>query len=138
MSVSELFWSTFLPHFPTFGLNTERYGVFSRMQENAGKMPTRVTPNTDTFYAVNDVYVFRQRIWFIAPFHIHPVYFFPFFTIKPATLIKITLLHGCFSRFLNCTNCTKTRKASHISCTRGRREKIKEKKCTRGPCLLHN
>ena len=26
---------------------------------------------------------------------------------KPATLLKAILLHGCFSRFLNCTNCTK-------------------------------
>ena len=26
----------------------------------------------------------------------------------------ITLLHGCFSCFLNCTNGTKSRKASHI------------------------
>ena len=30
------------PHFPAFGLNTERYG----------KMWTRITPNTNTFYAV--------------------------------------------------------------------------------------
>ena len=28
--------------------------------------------------------------------------------------LKITLLHGCFSRFLNLTNGTKLRKASHI------------------------
>ena len=28
--------------------------------------------------------------------------------------IKVTLLHGCFSRFLNCKNDTKLRKASHI------------------------
>ena len=27
---------------------------------------------------------------------------------------KVTLLHGCFSRLLNCTNDTKLRKASHI------------------------
>ena len=33
---------------------------------------------------------------------------------KPATLLKLALLHGCFSRFLNCTNGTKSRKASHI------------------------
>ena len=33
---------------------------------------------------------------------------------KPATLLKVTLLHGCFSRFLNCTNGTKSRSASHI------------------------
>ena len=33
---------------------------------------------------------------------------------QPATLRKLTLLHGCFSRFLNCTNGTKSRNASHI------------------------
>ena len=27
---------------------------------------------------------------------------------------KITLLYGCFLRFLKCTNGTKSRKASHI------------------------
>ena len=30
-----------------------------------------------------------------------------------ATLLKVTLLHGCFSRFLNCTNGTKSHKTSH-------------------------
>ena len=34
---------------------------------------------------------------------------------KPATLQKVALLHGCFSRFLNCTNDTKSRKASFSS-----------------------
>ena len=33
---------------------------------------------------------------------------------KPATLLKLTLLHGCFSRLLNCTNGTKSRNAPHI------------------------
>ena len=33
--------------------------------------------------------------------------------LKPATLLKVTLLHGCFSRFLNCTNGTKSCKALH-------------------------
>ena len=33
----------------------------------------------------------------------------------PATLLKVTLLHGCFSRFLNCTNGTESRKTSHMS-----------------------
>ena len=28
--------------------------------------------------------------------------------------LKVTFLHGCFSRFLNCANCTKSRKA-HLS-----------------------
>ena len=45
---SELFWSAF----PVFGLNTERYEVSFRIQAECGKMQTRVTPNTDTFYAV--------------------------------------------------------------------------------------
>ena len=31
------------------------------------------------------------------------------------TLLKSALLHGCFSRFLNCTNGTKSRNAPHIS-----------------------
>ena len=31
---------------------------------------------------------------------------------KVATLLKVTLFHGCLSRFLNCTNGTKSRKAS--------------------------
>ena len=32
----------------------------------------------------------------------------------PATLLKVTLLHECFSRFLNCTNSTKSPNASQI------------------------
>ena len=31
--------------------------------------------------------------------------------LKPATLLKVTLLHGCFWRFLNFANGTKSRKA---------------------------
>ena len=34
--------------------------------------------------------------------------------LKPATLLKVTLLYSCFARFLNCTNVTKSRKAFHI------------------------
>ena len=34
--------------------------------------------------------------------------------LKPATLLKVTLLHGCFSRFLNCTNGTISRNPSNI------------------------
>ena len=40
------------PYFSAFGLNTERYGVSLRIQSECGKMQTRITPNTDTFYAV--------------------------------------------------------------------------------------
>ena len=34
--------------------------------------------------------------------------------VIPATLLKVTLLHGCFSRFLYCQNDTKSRNASYI------------------------
>ena len=34
--------------------------------------------------------------------------------LKPATLLKLTLVHGCFSRFSNCTDGTKSRNAPHI------------------------
>ena len=46
-------------YFPTFGLNTERYGVFryteyspylSVFSPNVGKYGPRITPNTDIFY----------------------------------------------------------------------------------------
>ena len=40
------------PNFPAFGLNTERYGVSIRIQFECRKIQTRITPNTDTFYAV--------------------------------------------------------------------------------------
>ena len=33
---------------------------------------------------------------------------------EPATLLKLTLLHGHFSRFLNCTNGMKSRDAPHF------------------------
>ena len=32
---------------------------------------------------------------------------------RPATLLRVTLLHGSFSHFLNCTNGNKSLKASH-------------------------
>ena len=40
------------PYFPAFGLNTERYSVSLCIQSECGKMQTRKTPDTDTFYAV--------------------------------------------------------------------------------------
>ena len=42
------------PHFSTFGLNMNRYTVSLRIQSKCGKTRTRITPNTDTFYAVID------------------------------------------------------------------------------------
>ena len=64
---SELFWSTFFPHFPTFGLNTDRYSPYLvRIRANVGKMRTRITPNTDTFYAVwvlHSNHFFSSKSW---------------------------------------------------------------------------
>ena len=37
--------------------------------------------------------------------------------LQPATLLKLTLLCGCSSRFLNCTNSTKSSNASHLYTT---------------------
>ena len=54
-------WSYSCPHLPTFGLNTERYGVSVRIQSEYGKMRTRITPNTDTFYAVIKLTKFDER-----------------------------------------------------------------------------
>ena len=54
-------WNYSGPHFPAFGLNTERYSVSLRIQSECGKIRTRITPNTDTFHAVRytkyDIYV---------------------------------------------------------------------------------
>ena len=41
---SELFWFTFFPHFPAFGLNTERYGVSFRIQSECKKMLEKCGP----------------------------------------------------------------------------------------------
>ena len=41
------------PYFPAFGLNTKRYSVSLRTQCECVKIPTRITPNMDTFYAVD-------------------------------------------------------------------------------------
>ena len=40
------------PHFPVFGLNTQRYGLSVLIQSECGKMRTRITPNRDAFHAV--------------------------------------------------------------------------------------
>ena len=43
-------WSYSRPHFSAFGLNMETYGVILRIDFKCGKMWTRKTPNTDTFF----------------------------------------------------------------------------------------
>ena len=39
------------PYFPAFELNMERYSVSFSVQSICGKIRTRITPNTETFYA---------------------------------------------------------------------------------------
>ena len=48
--------SCYGPHFPEFGLNTERYFISFRIQSECGEMWTRITPNTNIFYAVYVVF----------------------------------------------------------------------------------
>ena len=43
------------PYSPVFGLNTKKYRVSLRIQPKCGKMRTKITPNTDTFYAMKVV-----------------------------------------------------------------------------------
>ena len=45
---SELFWSVF----SHIGLTTERYSVSHQVQSEWGKIRTRITPNTYSFYAL--------------------------------------------------------------------------------------
>ena len=51
------------PHFPAFGLNTGRYSVYFRIQSQWGKIRTRITPNTETFYAVFKARERGCKIW---------------------------------------------------------------------------
>ena len=56
-------WSFPGPHFPAFGLNTERYEVSLRIQSECEKIRTRKTPNTDPFYTVlNITYIFEELL----------------------------------------------------------------------------
>ena len=65
-------WCYSCPHFPTFGLNTERYGVSLRIQSECGKMRTRITPNTDTFHAVTCLPVIWKVVALVLPWKIFP------------------------------------------------------------------
>ena len=52
--------------FPAFSRIRTEYGEIPysiRMRENAGKMRTRITPNTDSFYAVKRQRQFKNTIY---------------------------------------------------------------------------
>ena len=44
-------WRYSGPHFPAFGLNSERQEVSLRIRSECGKIWTRITPNTETLQA---------------------------------------------------------------------------------------
>ena len=50
------------PRFPTLGLNMKRYSVSLFIQSECGNIHTRITPNTDTFYAVRKLYDFQNCV----------------------------------------------------------------------------
>ena len=45
------------PYFPACRLNAETYSVSLRLQSECGKIRTRITPNTNTFHAVQSANV---------------------------------------------------------------------------------
>ena len=47
-------WSYYVPYFPAFGLNTERYGVSLLIQSERGKIRTRITLNANILHAEHD------------------------------------------------------------------------------------
>ena len=47
-------------YFPASGLNTERYFASLRILSECGKMQTRITPNTGTFYTVIYIYIYIE------------------------------------------------------------------------------
>ena len=55
-------------------------------------------------------FVMRFAIWY----HLYHLKNVKNTQLQSATLRKLTLLHGCFSRFLNCTNGTKSRNVPHL------------------------
>ena len=81
------------PHFPAFGLNTEIYSPYSvRMRENAGKMRTRINPNTDTLRCDNEEALKRLNIFRSSR---------PKLFSKKGVLRKFTGKQLCQSIFLN-------------------------------------
>ena len=49
-------WINTALHFPAFRLNMKRYSASLRIQSEWGKMQTRKTLNTDTFYTVKEFF----------------------------------------------------------------------------------
>ena len=54
-------------YFPVFGLNTERHSVSLRVRSECGKIRTRVTSNTDTFYKSSSASVLAASLDWLGP-----------------------------------------------------------------------
>ena len=67
------FQSYSVRYFPVFGLETKRYLVSLRFQSEYGKVRTRITPNRDTFHAVQ---VLMTEVYEIEAQHIMKNCFF--------------------------------------------------------------
>ena len=87
------------PHFPAFGLNTQRYGVSLRIQSECRKIRTRKIPNKETnvdvieFVLYYDVFLsFTSRGAFLVPLDILQI------TFKKDVFINLlqTMAHKLF------------------------------------------
>ena len=83
------------PHFPAFGLSTKIYGVNLLIQSECGKLRTRKTLNTDTFYTVisfTAVYTIKN---------VHKNWNFKIHNIKSSHLInRVYAIQGSVSYIL--------------------------------------
>ena len=79
------------------------YYMFSNLCDSTSSLPI-----------ITEMGKYEIYFWWIARFVIICTIQKKWKTSYPATLLKVTHLHGCISRFLNCTNGTKSRNASHM------------------------
>ena len=114
LSEFEVFYG---PYFPLFGLNMEIYSANLCIQSKYGKIQTRKC----SCYAVR---TFLKRngfrdLWVTDGEFLKQSCFHKCGTLRDlvplSTLLKLTLLQGYLSRFLNCTNGAKSRNASQIT-----------------------
>ena len=88
------------PYFLAFELNTKRYGVFLRIQFECEKIRTRITPNTETFFAVSTAGLF----WFFCVHLLRIVNFsllLNFVLILFVSSILVYLLNLCIPALTN-------------------------------------
>ena len=70
------------PYFPAFGFNTDIYSVKLRILSECRKIRTRKTPNTDTFYTVQ-----QPNLFVINPFQTNVLSFH--YPLKASGVIKM-------------------------------------------------